>query len=655
MVGLGGLRPFLFLAATVFATATVWRAPTCRPLHVGTVLAMQMATFQPFRVRSTCRRGGISLNAAGTITAVSTRPEAQLHQVRMLSDAGNVDGCHRLFVELQPLLKDENVETQAWNLVLAAHGAAGRFSEAAEWHAKMGAAGVAVDTLAVQNLAQSAAHLGIAQETVRWLKLFKESIADMHPDTGARHALSLAGSTAVRACQTEVVSNLLQESARVGLTCDELGIPSIVAQHFREGDAPGVEKWINMLEAAGVQPSALCYAMVIDVHAGSKDPTRAERWTGAFRQAGAAKLDGSSYGTIINACARAGDVPGAQQWFETMEKAGLDPDADIYNSMMNAFAHAGDPVGASKWFTDIEKKGFLLSEDTFATVIRSFAEAGNAAVALQWLQKMKNDGFQPNTDCFDPVIRARAQQGDADGASQLVEEMFATGVAPSGYSYSAVVQSFAKKANTQGAKKWLSLMTDAGFEPDIDVYTAVLRSCAKAGLVAQAEEILSIIRGKGLRMKAETFNWALMAFGREASTKQPRRSTQTQETIKEAAQAAEGLFREMVEVGEAPTAFTIEALDRVLGKRRCVALCQELGVQVGAVGANRSTRKKWRRPRRQFAKPLGPYHDGGTQIKIEHAPEGGGFSSEVYEEDITWPAEFGTQMQRPMMDGTWTR
>merc|ERR1712045_903651 len=36
---------------------------------------------------------------------------------------------------------------------------------------------------------------------------------------------------------------------------------------------------INMLEAAGVQPSTLCYAMVIDAQSEGKDSKRAERWT----------------------------------------------------------------------------------------------------------------------------------------------------------------------------------------------------------------------------------------------------------------------------------------------------------------------------------------------------------------------------------------
>merc|ERR1712129_211559 len=215
--------------------------------------------------------------------------------------------------------------------------------------------------------------------------------------------------------------------------------------------------------------------------------------------------------------------------------------------------------------------------------------------------------------------------------------------------YSEVVQSFAKKADTQGAKKWLFLMTEAGFEPDIDVYTAVLSTCAKAGLVPQTAEILSSIRNNGLQMKAETFNWALMAFARGVSTKQAQASTQTQETVRE---TAEGLFREMLKVGEAPMAFTIDALDKVLGKKRCVALCSELGVQVGA---NRSAHKTYRRPKKKHAKPLSPYHDGGPQIKVGHAVKATGSSTEFCDEDITWPQPLGVQINRPRCEGSWLR
>jgi len=594
-------KPYLFLAAA--ATATAWSiVPASRSLQpfVGAALEVQRAALQPFRVRSHWggpgegpswrRNGGISVSAAG------------------------------------------------------------KSSEAAAWHASMGQAEVATDTAALEALALSAARSGKAHEAVRWLKLLKESLSDEHTAVEARHTLSVAGANIVQACHAADVPNLLQESADAGFTCDELGIPSIVAERFRDKDAAGVERWIHMLEAAGMQPSALCYTMVIDVLSGSEQSKRAECWTEAFRQAGGAKLDGSSYGTIIRGCASAGDVRGAQRWLETMEKAGVEPDADTYKSMINAFLQVGDPVGAAKWFSVMEKKSLPLTEGIFASMIRGFAEAGNTAVALQWLQRMKHVGLQPNTDCFDPIIGAYARQGDADGACQLVEEMFATRVVPSRYSYSEVVQSFAKKADSQGAKKWLVLMTESGFEPDIDVYTAVLSTCAKAGLVSEAEEILSIIRDRGLQMKTETFNWALMAFARGAPTTQNTgRCRQSQETVKK----AEGLFREMIQIGETPTPFTIDTLDKVLGKKQCIALCSELGVQVGA---NRSAHKKRQKRKRNFPKPFGPYHDGGPQIKVGHTAsvDGGQSNTEYYEEDITWPVQFG-QMERPRVEGSFTR
>jgi pentatricopeptide repeat protein len=59
------------------------------------------------------------------------------------------------------------------------------------------------------------------------------------------------------------------------------------------------------------------------------------------------------FNTVLNACARARNVPRAEQWLNTMQEAGIKPDRVSYNVMIKAHSIRGDVAGADRWFAEM--------------------------------------------------------------------------------------------------------------------------------------------------------------------------------------------------------------------------------------------------------------------------------------------------------------
>jgi len=112
--------------------------------------------------------------------------------------------------------------------------------------------------------------------------------------------------------------------------------------------------------------------------------------------------DCAAYNALINACARAGDVPRAEGAFGQMVAAGITPDVISYTSLIKAFAIVGDVEGAERTFAEMEQRTNHFttftspSSYTFAHLMAVQRRAGNATRVFELLQAMGDRDLRPD-------------------------------------------------------------------------------------------------------------------------------------------------------------------------------------------------------------------------------------------------------------------
>ncbi|CAK9019997.1 unnamed protein product [Durusdinium trenchii] len=96
--------------------------------------------------------------------------------------------------------------------------------------------------------------------------------------------------------------------------------------------------------------------------------------------------DSVVYNSMINACAKAGDIERADHWLERMLQAGVKPDDKTYNSLMHACGRNGNPERAELWYACLESNLTPFDRITFSTIINSCAKAGSVEKASYWIK-----------------------------------------------------------------------------------------------------------------------------------------------------------------------------------------------------------------------------------------------------------------------------
>merc|ERR1719222_308978 len=102
-----------------------------------------------------------------------------------------------------------------------------------------------------------------------------------------------------------------------------------------------------------------------------------------------------TFNSVINACAKAGDVCRAEHWLSEMSERGVKPDTVSYSTVIHACLRAHDPHRAEHWLTNMQAAGEPPSNFCFNSVIQAFAlQAGHGqarcphiARAEHWLKQ----------------------------------------------------------------------------------------------------------------------------------------------------------------------------------------------------------------------------------------------------------------------------
>merc|ERR1719335_256860 len=136
---------------------------------------------------------------------------------------------------------------------------------------------------------------------------------------------------------------------------------------------------------------------------------------------------------MINACAKSGDINGAECWFRQMQSAGIEPNIASYSALIDACAKAAEAERASKWLTHMMNAGHEPEVVSFSSVIDACGKAGDCKQAMSVFERMKVCGVKPTIVTYTSLARPFAQKGCFERVEDIQGWLRAQGLHPNEY------------------------------------------------------------------------------------------------------------------------------------------------------------------------------------------------------------------------------
>lgn len=280
------------------------------------------------------------------------------------------------------------------------------------------------------------------------------------------------------------------------------------------------EQVLEQMQAHNITPNVVTYTSIMDAHARSQNPDRAEellfQLLDTSRQNESERdvnLSSITCDTILNAWAQQGTYESAQRAqtillrLEEWQQNDIRPTKVSYATVMNAWARVGSTEGAehAEMLLNTMLKKSQVRPDTvvFNAAINAWAaskdeQAGKRALAiLRKMKAMAKDGFESKPDIvtYNTVLSAWSHSGDTNAApytEKIVQDMQAASaesdeaLVPNTVTFNTILNAWAKSklpgAATR-AQKVLDFMIKSGNEaiaPDTISFGSVLDAWAKS-------------------------------------------------------------------------------------------------------------------------------------------------------------------------------
>mmetsp|Transcript_639 Transcript_639/g.1309 ORF Transcript_639/g.1309 Transcript_639/m.1309 type:complete len:507 (+) Transcript_639:32-1552(+) len=136
---------------------------------------------------------------------------------------------------------------------------------------------------------------------------------------------------------------------------------------------------------------------------------------------------------VLEGCASAGDVMGAQYWFNWMVRQGRQTGRAEFNAVIGACGEDGWPVEARAWMRRMQREGFPPDAKSYAGLVAAWERSGNRARMLSVLLEMQDaqaagllgEPLKPEDAILPylPLARSYAEVADAPRAISVLKHV----------------------------------------------------------------------------------------------------------------------------------------------------------------------------------------------------------------------------------------
>uniref|UniRef100_A0A7S3Y5F3 Pentacotripeptide-repeat region of PRORP domain-containing protein n=1 Tax=Heterosigma akashiwo TaxID=2829 RepID=A0A7S3Y5F3_HETAK len=102
-----------------------------------------------------------------------------------------------------------------------------------------------------------------------------------------------------------------------------------------------------------------------------------------------------------------------EQWFGTMQAAGVRPDVVTYSTLLKGYAREGNMAKCQYFYDQMVANRVKPNVQTFSTLMDACANGdGDMAMMEQWFGRMQAAGVKPNVVTYNTLLKGYAREGN---------------------------------------------------------------------------------------------------------------------------------------------------------------------------------------------------------------------------------------------------
>jgi len=271
--------------------------------------------------------------------------------------------------------------------------------------------------------------------------------------------------------------------------------------------------------------------------------------------------------------------------YQELINAGLQLSIVTFNTLVDACARCGEMGYVQGLLEEMDTQGIPPNVITYSAIIKGYCQENHVGRALQLMQEMQsNKNLRPDEHTYNTVINGCARQGLYDKGMALLDEMMKLGVQPTNFTLSVLVKLASRSRKTQEAFELCEKLSKKyKFRLNVHVHNGLIQACVARSTSVDLNRglrILSNMVADRVQPDARTYSLLLRACIQYRAVEDAAGLLRAAHGLPGAHKVLEGAPRQMFQIrGGLPKDIVKEVID---GLKHCSneALAKQLSAEI---------------------------------------------------------------------------
>lgn len=204
-----------------------------------------------------------------------------------------------------------------------------------------------------------------------------------------------------------------------------------------------------------------------------------------------------TFNTLVDACARSGEMGRIPQLLERMVEQGIDPNLITYSAILKGYCQEGRLEEAVKFKENmVQTTTFRPDEVMYNTLLDGCARQGLFDRGMSLLEEMQNNGVLPTNFTLSVLVKLASRSKRPTEAFELCDKLTNKyGFRLNGHVYSNLVQCCVVNKDLHRGLEVYDRMLQERVTPDARTYQILLRGCIQGKRPDQAASLIRAATG----------------------------------------------------------------------------------------------------------------------------------------------------------------
>eukprot|EP00933_Yihiella_yeosuensis_P009896 TRINITY_DN11608_c1_g3_i1.p1 TRINITY_DN11608_c1_g3~~TRINITY_DN11608_c1_g3_i1.p1 ORF type:complete len:953 (+),score=208.71 TRINITY_DN11608_c1_g3_i1:140-2998(+) len=225
------------------------------------------------------------------------------------------------------------------------------------------------------------------------------------------------------------------------------------------------------------------------------------------------------YGSILKGFCRQKRFNQVWTVYEEMLEEQLDFSIVTFNSLIDACARSGEIHRAQPLLEDMSKQGIRPNVITYSTILKGYCSVNRLDEAFALLEEMKADkGLRPDEVTYNTLLDGCARHGLFDRGMAVLSQMRSAGVPPSNFTLSVLAKLASRARKPDKAFELCEeLSKEFNLRLNVHVYNNLIQACCSSGNISKGLEVLEQMLSE--KVKPDPRSYALLLKACSSSAK----------------------------------------------------------------------------------------------------------------------------------------